>query len=266
MGCRGLAKRHKLYRLAGRRGYTQCPGLVQYKVSYVPSHATLAVSECKKSGSPSPASFSCPLLLPTAECPGISYAAPLSLPSPTSGNGAIITSLPNTTLEILENNLASFRTSLLSQACGRDVYSHVSTCLDCHEAYRDWLCHVLVPRCADPGAPSNDSGIFDDDGQSILQAIIQRTPSPASSELGIQGVGMAGIVEQQGMSELAPCLSTCHAVERQCPAFLKFRCPHYSNGASRRYGFHGDRSASGNGDWTTGWPGVNRWGRAWCAL
>lgn len=214
------------------------------------------------------ADFSCPLLLPTAECPGLSYAAPLPLDTSNinDGNSNIISSVPNTTSSILSSNLASFRTSLLSIACGRDKYSHVSTCLDCHEAYRDWLCRMLLPRCADPGPSGNVSGIYDPSGAPIPPAIIQRTPEPASSSLGIQGLGLSPEVEQDGMSELAPCLSTCHAVERQCPAFLKFRCPHYSNGASRRYGFHGDRSKSGNGDWGNEVPGMDKWGGAWCAL
>lgn len=210
------------------------------------------------------ASFSCSLLLPTDECPGISYAAPLTPTDGVPGNNSIVTSLLNTTTAILDDNLASFRTSLLSQACGRDVYSHVSTCLDCHEAYRDWLCRMLIPRCADPGASSNSSGITDDTGAPIAQAVIQRAPNVTS--LSLSRLGLPENVVEEGMTELAPCLSTCHAVERQCPAFLKFRCPHYSNGASRRYGFHGDRSASGNGDWGTGWPGIDRWGRAWCSL
>jgi hypothetical protein len=80
-------------------------------------------------------------------CPSVAYAAPFDVNATSSTSP--LTSLPDNITSILTSSLQSFSTSLLSQACGRDYYSHVSTCADCYAAYRDWLCRVLVPRCAD---------------------------------------------------------------------------------------------------------------------
>ncbi len=119
----------------------QCASLV-----WPPKKVSLASSGRMRCATDGRSGLPCPLALPNAVCPSLSYAAALDLNATSSGSPLF--SLPDNLTSILTSNLEAFSTSLLSQACGRDLYSHVSSCADCFAAYRAWLCAVAVPRCA----------------------------------------------------------------------------------------------------------------------
>ncbi|KAJ9121494.1 hypothetical protein QFC22_002110 [Naganishia vaughanmartiniae] len=68
--------------------------------------------------------FPCPLAHSLALCPSIAYAAALD---PSASANSVTTSLPDSVTEILVSSLNAFSTSLLAQACGRDLFSPVWT-------------------------------------------------------------------------------------------------------------------------------------------
>ncbi|KAG5463658.1 MAG: stretch-activated Ca2+-permeable channel component-domain-containing protein [Olpidium bornovanus] len=59
-------------------------------------------------------------------------------------------------LAALYDNFAKQRWDALDQALKqsdcREMYSITRNCDDCRNAYRDWVCAVTIPRCADPAA------------------------------------------------------------------------------------------------------------------
>ena len=202
------------------------------------------------------ASFPCQLVLPNALCPSLAYAAPLPLNTTNSINYPI-TSLPTNITSLITASLQAFTTSLLTTACGRDLYSHVSSCADCQTSYRDWLCRTVVPQCASsisssrepmPPSPLN----FDSPAaQTFLRT--PRTPrNPAT-------------IPEYAYDELLPCLSVCNAVDRSCPVFLGFRCPIRVISARASYAYVGDDVDHGDGSTGLGVPAADRWGNRWCS-
>ncbi|WVR05245.1 hypothetical protein IAU60_002257 [Kwoniella sp. DSM 27419] len=211
-------------------------------------------------------SFPCPLALPTSTCPSIAYAAalPLNSTSVSTESGDLISSTspvqryPEELTLVLTSNLEAFSTSLLSRACGRDLYSQVSTCADCFSSYRDWLCRMVIPQCATPGTKVDDGS----DDPNVFPATpytIHRTPSsPRNSAL-------PQVIDYE-YDELLPCLSTCYAVDRTCPVNMAFRCPKRYANAELSYAFIGPENDEGDGSGING-AGVaasDRWGGRWC--
>ncbi|CDZ96972.1 Stretch-activated cation channel Mid1 [Phaffia rhodozyma] len=202
--------------------------------------------------------FPCPLVHSIQGCPTISYAAAISFDG--SDPTSVVTSLPSSSNDTLTEMLASFSATLGTMACGRDMYSPISTCQDCYFVYRNWLCGSLFPRCGE--TPSAD-----DPGSSTL---IERTPS--NPRLPASVLSPPSYTYQ----ELLPCLETCHIVDRLCPVFLGFRCPFTQGGvtgngtANLSYGVdlvdglhQGELDGLGPGDLGMS---ADRWGNKRCAL
>lgn len=158
-----------------------------------------------------------------------------------------MTSLPESSTQLLISSLEAFATSLSSKACGRDYYSHTSSCLDCHTAYRDWICRMVIPRCIDP----QPTDILDQEPSVIPPRTISR-----------QGNGYVYDYE-----ELLPCLGVCNRVDRTCPAWLGFGCPYRAINANETYGFFGQEDGRGDGAVDPGGGGIRSsdiWGNRWC--
>lgn len=209
--------------------------------------------------------------MPNDVCPNLGYSAPLDANSTavTSPSGVTISStapiqtLPDELLEPIIQNLEAFSTSLLSNACGRDLFSHVSSCLDCYSAYRDWLCRVVVPQCG-TAANSSTSAIAIEAAPSTstssgtfpTPSTILRTPSsPRNPSLPIPSYSYY---------ELLPCMSTCNRADRSCPVSMGIRCPKRKVNAAKSYAFVGDDHSYGDGSAEQGVAAQDRWGNRWC--
>ncbi|UOH81487.1 hypothetical protein LQV05_004158 [Cryptococcus neoformans] len=217
-----------------------------------------------------PADFPCQLVMPNDVCPNLGYSAPLDANSTavTSPSGETISptspiqTLPDDLLELIIQNLEAFSTSLLSHACGRDLFSHVSSCLDCYSAYRDWLCRIVVPQC---GAANGTTGATvietatstsTSSGTFPTPSTILRTPSsPRNPSLPILAYSYY---------ELLPCMSTCNRADRSCPVSMGIRCPKRKVNAAKSYAFVGDDHSYGDGSAAQGVAAQDRWGNRWC--
>lgn len=204
------------------------------------------------------ASFPCQLVLPNEYCPSIGYAAPLE-PNSTAilSSSAPLTTFPDPIITLLTSSLDSFATTLSTKACGRDFYSHVSSCFDCHTSYRDWICRNLVPRCADPSLI-----------ESLAPDIIppRNIQVPLSTTTSPRGVTTSPISPTYGYDQLLPCLGVCNRVDRTCPAFVEFTCPHRGVNANETYGFFGQDDGRGDGSSSseTIARASDKWGNSWC--
>lgn len=197
--------------------------------------------------------FRCPLLLPTAMCPGVGYASPLA------EGGAPLTAIPEAYAAFITQSLRAFEVSVLSGACGRDRYSYVSSCADCYAAYREWLCRLVLPQCAGDDTPF--VGVDPNGPQSPFR--VERTlASPRNGNLSSLTTSFP--TYPIDFVELQPCISTCTHVDQRCPASLQWNCPHRNFNANESYAFYTHSNDKGDGSARTGWPATDVYGNRWC--
>jgi calcium channel MID1 len=100
--------------------------------------------------------FSCSLVHSLPYCPSVSFAVPLAQQSNTTP-AYNATTLPSSLSSPLLEYMTNFTTTLLTFACGRDMYSPIQSCADSQIAYRKWLCSILFTRCSEPSSGSTDT-------------------------------------------------------------------------------------------------------------
>ncbi|THH03430.1 hypothetical protein EW145_g6263 [Phellinidium pouzarii] len=197
------------------------------------------------------ASFSCPLVHSLPYCPLVSYAVPLPAPSGPPGTETYdASSLPDSISDPLLSYLTNFTTSLLSFACGRDLYSPLVSCADCQAEYRTWLCAAQLPRCGDAAA---DPGLSTPSSRKLKRdAPVQTTfISPALIPHNASSVRNPNLPDFPGgnWTELLPCLE-----------------PRFNADVSYGVGYiDGDMHSS---DWEKlggmTKKAQDRWGNVWC--
>lgn len=211
-------------------------------------------------------------------CPSVAYA----VPAPTSLDTPSLVSFFNSTISA---SMTNFTRTMTTFPCDSDMgmYSVVSTCDDCINAYRDYLCAVTMPRCTD--APSNatlndttTSAWSSSDGQgpplpsyaipsdyttSLVRTdpFASRTPLFGPSNLSTTFPSLfnssyrptqSNLVAESPFpyTETPPCLDVCYLVEARCPPFLGWTCPKDNDGSpgggtgSAAYGVTRDVSAA----------------------
>ena len=179
------------------------------------------------------------------------YAAPIGNSDPASGLTAA--DMPSDWAENLLSNMANLTVMLTTHACGRDLYSPLVTCADCAAAYRNWLCAISLPRCAEYTTTTSSltAAATITPALSVLNASSPRNQSlPAFTD---------------SYTVVQPCIEVCNAADRACPPFLGFRCPLPQYTASQSYGV-GFIDASEEGVVAVGstGAGTDRWGNVWC--
>ncbi|RLV89942.1 Replication factor C subunit 3 [Spathaspora sp. JA1] len=143
----------------------------------------------------------CQLIYDLPFCERVSYSVPRPDNSPSV----------NYTRELYDNYTESLYenfTKVLQQIpcdAGPDsVFSNMKTCNDCAEAYKDWLCAVSIPRCS---TKSNITGYKLREENCSRNSFINE------------------VVKPKDYYEVLPCVNTCYAIVRDCPADLGFSCP-----------------------------------------
>lgn len=201
------------------------------------------------------ASFACPLVHSLPYCPSVAYAVPLP-PPPSIISAYDSMSIPSDITNPLLQYMTNFTTTLLTMACGRDLYSPLRTCADCQRAYRKWLCSVSFTRCGE--ATPNNAVSSASQSSTLQSALASQTASAAPRNTNLPTFG-------QPYNALLPCLETCTAVDRMCPNFLGFKCPVVRFNAADSYGVgYVDSGEDGvEGEGSTG-NMQDRWGNVWC--
>lgn len=139
-------------------------------------------------------------------------------------------------------------------------YSLVSTCDDCSDSYKTWLCAVTIPRCEDLSTPV-----------SVGVATMPRSMGNASvADLQTAGINASyakrswvsssrnPLIDQNlapgPYKELLPCANLCYDLARTCPTVLAFSCPAQTSLLSRSYGIF-NRQLASTGTWTCNFLG-----------
>ncbi|GAA5964162.1 hypothetical protein JCM3765_005358 [Sporobolomyces pararoseus] len=238
---------------------------------------------------------SCRLLYDLDFCPSVAYSVPAPLSLPTSDLIDYFNSTISSSLETFARTLTTFPCN--STKFGQ--YSVISTCSDCYDAYRDWLCATTIPRCSD--APSNittlistNSSLFDPETDlatwsiptSYSTSIIRdfppasRTPNLAPANLSSTFPSLfnssyppnrQNTLEQSPFpySEIPPCMDVCHLVDARCPSFLGWDCPTRGDTGKATYGMTeqvegGERIAGDIRHSLRTERAQDRWGNVYC--
>jgi len=154
--------------------------------------------------------------------------------------------------------MTNFTTTLLTFACGRDMYSPLQSCADCQAAYRKWLCSVYFTRCSEASPGSASSTQTTAIPQQPLSALVPQPTNASARNPNLPSLGSP-------YTTLLPCLETCTAVDRACPSFIGFKCPVVRFNAATSYGVgfidSGRDGVQGQGSTGTA---QDIWGNIWC--
>jgi len=131
-------------------------------------------------------------------------------------------------------------------------YSLVRNCTDCATEYKNWLCAVTIPRCADFNTPNSidywyqkprnmaatyangSSPILDD--MDIFDGYLPEVKPQKLELLKRDGVlprylgssrfpAIDEVIQPGPYKEILPCIDFCHHLVQSCPAALGFGCP-----------------------------------------
>jgi calcium channel MID1 len=130
-------------------------------------------------------------------------------------------------------------------------YSLATDCATCSEAYKQWLCGVTIPRCADYNSelewlqPRNVGKQLpngDIPPTQINSIEHQNSISTNSSRNSM----IDDIIKPGPYKEIMPCGSLCYGLVQACPASLGFGCPgkDIRGGFNDTYRDHGGNSTS----------------------
>lgn len=187
----------------------------------------------------------CALMYNLSFCSEVAYAVPTNPDtfSPSTG-------LPDLAA-IYDSHAAQmyqyFNYSLQQIPCNTtssSQYSLARNCDDCARAYKQWLCAVTIPRCADYSntdtwlmprnlgqAFANGSTISESAHFSIDQVLLSKVATNSSRNPLIDES-----IKPGPYKEVLPCEDLCYDLVQSCPASLGFGCPSRGAGFEDSYG------------------------------
>ncbi|CAG8524940.1 11083_t:CDS:10 [Funneliformis mosseae] len=142
-------------------------------------------------------------------CDKVSYSVPKTISKTTEQELAI--GYDN----LAESYFNNFKLTIDQYPCDdpRSKYSLVRNCNDCKEAYKDWICAITIPRCA------NEDSIYGNERNKSRVEVSDET-----------------MKIDQPFVELPPCIDLCYNITRSCPESFGFSCPKSSNSTISTYG------------------------------
>jgi calcium channel MID1 len=190
----------------------------------------------------------CAVLFNLSFCSEVAYAVP-------SNPNLSVSALR----DIYDNNAQSyyqnFTYSLQQIQCDAEqdsMFSLTVGCDDCAQAYKQWLCSVRVPRCAD--FSSNESFLMvRNAGQDFINgsSLPKDSPYRQSAVTNSSRNTLIDTEIQPGpYKEILPCQDICHSLVRSCPMSLGFGCP-TGQWLNASYGYR-----NSNGDITCSYLGA----------
>jgi calcium channel MID1 len=144
----------------------------------------------------------CQLVFNLPFCTETAYAAPAN---PNILNSSALATFYDS---FASSQFANFSISLQLTACNTTLsaqYSLFRNCTTCLSAYKNWLCAVTIPRCAD----------ITDQAPYLYERPVNDSRNPLIDQT----------IEPGAYKELMPCSDLCFAVEQNCPSTLSFTCP-----------------------------------------
>ena len=107
------------------------------------------------------------------------------------------------------------------------MFSLAVNCTDCEHAYKQWLCGVTIPRCAD--FSSNDTFLqVRNAGQPFLNGS-SIPPNSSLRTIPATNSSRNPLIDAQirpgPYKEILPCQDVCYSLVKSCPSALQFSCP-----------------------------------------
>ncbi|GAB1212056.1 hypothetical protein ATERTT37_001183 [Aspergillus terreus] len=107
-------------------------------------------------------------------------------------------------------------------------YSLATTCDDCAHAYKQWLCAVTIPRCADFSNPAdflhprNVGQAFDNHS---APAVANHSQLALPAYTRSRNPLIDEVIRPGPYKEILPCQDVCFTLVQRCPSVLQFTCP-----------------------------------------
>jgi calcium channel MID1 len=185
-------------------------------------------------------------------CDSVAYAVPAN---PTNFTVANLTNFYDTGAQAAYVN---FYLNLQQIPCEIDStgqYSLARNCDDCKNAYKIWLCSVMIPRCMDFSSTApylqerNLVRPFPN-----LTTLDPATISQAQNILYLnssRNLAIDATVQPGPYKELLPCDDLCYGIVQSCPAAMGFACP-----LPGQLGFNHSYGVRQAGNVTCSYPGA----------
>ncbi|OQE08497.1 hypothetical protein PENVUL_c009G10086 [Penicillium vulpinum] len=165
----------------------------------------------------------CAVLFNLTFCSEVAYAVPSN---PELGVGQLRKIYDDYAAAFYQN----FSYSLQQVQCTTNpesMFSLAVDCDDCARAYKQWLCGVTIPRCADYSSDADYLAV-----RNAGQAFINGSSLPDDSphrQLVASNTSRNAIIDEQikpgPYKEIKPCQDICHTLVKSCPSSLGFGCP-----------------------------------------
>lgn len=142
-------------------------------------------------------SEACELIYNLEFCENVAYAVPAS---PESSLLGLL--YDNYTSHLYKN----FEKALNQVPCETEpdaIFSPLTSCANCAEAYKNWLCSVTIPRCTTEEKP---------------EYVYRPVNSSRNDFINDQ-------VQPIDYFEILPCFNSCHVMVKDCPSVFGFSCP-----------------------------------------
>ncbi|KAH3682137.1 hypothetical protein WICPIJ_006895 [Wickerhamomyces pijperi] len=160
----------------------------------------------------------CQLVDDMSFCSNVRYSIPQSKKFQEDGNYQdFINSYDNYARDVYNN----FTLALGLDGCqlpDDQIYSPITSCQECSEAYKNWLCAVLIPRC--DSTIATNSTISRVERTSLRSQVLSESVEVPSSYY-----------------ETLPCIDLCFTIVRNCPSDFGFSCPKMMRDIENNYGF-----------------------------
>ena len=226
---------------------------LHHKVLLVPHYFPVPIAE---SNSVFPVE-NCALLFDLFFCTSVAYAAPAN-PHTFNTTKLLAAQYDNYTQNLYQN----FSYSLQQIPCDTTSsaqYSLARNCNDCDAAYKQWLCAVTIPRCADFSDPARflQPRAVSHDPIDQSHAISNHTDPTFIADMrtkvafnSSRNPMIDADIKPGPYKELLPCKDICYNLTRSCPAALNFACPLEGHGLNYSYGSPHPDNVTCNRPWT----------------
>ncbi|KIX09914.1 uncharacterized protein Z518_00995 [Rhinocladiella mackenziei CBS 650.93] len=186
----------------------------------------------------------CALMYNLSFCSEVAYAVPTNPDkfSPTTGLPELAALYDSHAAQMYQY----FNYSLQQIPCNTTSsaqYSLARNCDDCARAYKQWLCAVTIPRCADYsnkspflqprnlGQPFVNGSSISSSQFNVDQALLNAVATNSSRNPIIDES-----IQPGPYKEVLPCIDLCYDLVQSCPASLGFACPLTGAGLEASYG------------------------------
>ncbi|ODH26048.1 hypothetical protein ACO22_04859 [Paracoccidioides brasiliensis] len=165
----------------------------------------------------------CAILYNLDFCSDVAYAVP-SNPSLTSDD---LAKFYDTHAVNLYKNFTRSLAQIPCNTSAKSQYSLTRNCTHCAAAYKQWLCAVTIPRCADYSSnlpfllPRNTAQQFTNGTSIELDNPLRQTVLSNSSRNPL----IDEQIKPGPYKEVLPCQDLCYELVQSCPAALGFSCP-----------------------------------------